>query len=357
MLAQAANAASEAPQARTAEPTPSEDSPEPVSGPRANPQKDAYVRSGPLLEIVARMRTGSLPKSVEVSPSGEHIVVANFGWKNRKNLWRWRTDDYQREGQLVFRGNAVESLFSADGSSLFVSSFSGSRVVRADAATLKVTTSYVVDDNPKVMALSPDERFLYVANWSSDSVSVVDLDKGKAVGHRFLGHHPRGMVVGDDGTVFVSAMYRHQIHVLRHLEHGPKAFEELRVLDVCRFPRHTVWSPDKAALIVSCSGEDRLAWYDPETGAELDTAPVGDNPRSTATSVDGRYIAVADFDGGSVSLVDTARRQVHAHPIERAKHVVGIAVKPSGADEPLEVYATNWSGNELLVLRAGQAAP
>lgn len=326
----------------------------PEPAPTAEPESELSVEPGPyapgepVLVVEQRLRTGSLPKSVEVSPDGAHVWVANFGWKDRSNVWRWRTHDLERDGEIVFPGNAVESLFSAGGSTVFVSSFSGGRIYEADADSLRVRRRFRVDANPKVMALSADERLLYVSNWSSHTVSVVDLDAGKTLDHLRVGGHPRGMVVADDGTVFVSAMYRHRIHVLTLADDdGEPALEQVRVMPVCQFPRHSLWAPNQAALIVSCSGEDRLVWYDPTTGDERDTAAVGDNPRTIAASRDGRYIAVANFDGGSVSLVDTHQRTVHTTMVPKADHIVGVAV-----DWP-RVYATNWLGNELLVLEPG----
>ncbi|WP_157595575.1 YncE family protein [Plesiocystis pacifica] len=314
-------------------------------------KRSDYRVAPPMLELSARISTGSLPKSVEVSPDGAHVVVANFGYQGHDNLWRWTTAGLERAGRMGFDGNAVETLFSADGSRMFVSSFSGAKVIEADAKTMRARHTYSVGINPKVMALSPDERLLWVANWSAHSVTAVDRRRRKAVDHFRVGHHPRGMVVDEQGRVYVNAMYSHQIHVLEFVpkKSGYDEIEELRVMPVCEYPRHVIWSPGRDALIVSCSGEDRVATYDPETGEELDSAAVGDNPRTISASLDGRFIAVANFTGGTVSVIDTVARVVHEHAVPGVEQIVGVAVEPRSCDEPLRVYATNWQGNELLV--------
>ena len=53
---------------------------------------------------------------------------------------------------------------------------------------------------PFSVALSPDEKTLYVANAGSDDVSVIDLDTNRGLAHIPVGSNPRGIAVSPDGS-------------------------------------------------------------------------------------------------------------------------------------------------------------
>ncbi|MQF48755.1 hypothetical protein FIM08_02485 [SAR202 cluster bacterium AC-647-N09_OGT_505m] len=53
---------------------------------------------------------------------------------------------------------------------------------------------------PFSVALSPDEKTLYVANAGSDDVSVIDLNTNQGLAHISVGSNPRGIAVSPDGS-------------------------------------------------------------------------------------------------------------------------------------------------------------
>ena len=340
--------------------------PVPVGPPRAAPRVEApswppvqppiphMRRGGPQLALAARVKTGNLPKSVQLSPDGEHVYVCNFGWKGHDNVWRYDAHTLARDGEVHFEGNAVETLFTRDSKTLFVSSFSGARVYEVDADSLVVRRRFRVGANPKVMALSPDEKLLYVANWSINSISVVDLERGHTIQQLRTGAHPRGMSVREDGTLFVNAMYAHNIHVFGPTESGAKR-KQLRLFESCEYPRHSLLVPDHSLLFISCSGTNSLDWYDPDTGLRQGQASVGENPRSLAMSSSGRFFAVANFDAGSVSLVDTHLGTFDTFEAPEADKVVGVAIAPGPG--LTRVYLTSWRSHELLVFEPEGPVP
>ena len=306
-----------------------------------------FERGGAKLVETRRVSTGPLPKSVEVAPDGKTIWVCNFGQVNVDNLWVYDAETLERIAVVKFQGNAVETTFSPDGSKAYVSNFKRGVVEEVDRGTYKVLREFEVGYNPKIMVPSRDGRWLYVANWSSNDVSVVELASGKTR-HRYkTGEHPRGMALHDDGRLFVNAMYDHQIHVFD----DPSAAKGPQTrFETCKYPRHSVLSPEQSRLYVTCSGADKVYWYDPETGRRKGWAKVGDNPRSMAMSADGRFLAVADYSSSTVSLVDVVGGSYRTHELTGAQKVVGIAMTP-GDTESLRVYATSWVTAELIEMK------
>jgi YVTN family beta-propeller protein len=339
---ESATAPDEAPPAAQEEPVQEAD---PVAWTYAK-AKD-FVRGGAKLVETRRVATGPLPKSVEVAPDGNTIWVCNFGQVNVDNLWVYDAKSLERIAVVKFKGNAVETTFSPDGTKAYVSNFKRGVVEEVDRSTYKVIREFEVGYNPKIMVPSPDGQWLYVANWSSNDVSAVELSTGKTH-HRYrTGEHPRGMALHEDGRLFVNAMYGHKIHVLGEpqTKKGPS-----HTFDTCKYPRHAILSPEQTRLYVTCSGADKVYWYDPEKGRRLGWAKVGDNPRSMAMSEDGRYLAIADYDSSTVSLVDLVGGSYRTHELPGAKKVVGVAMSP-GDDGSLRVYATSWVTRELIEMR------
>ena len=298
---------------------------------------------GPRLRVVARARTGIQPKSVRVSPDGTRLAVCNFGRPDEENVTVHDAATLERLGSVSFEGNAVESAFSADGRTLWVSNFRRNVVEEIDFERLAVRREIEVGSHPKTVAISPDERTLYVANYFGHSVSVVDLASGRERRRLPTGDRPRGMTVLDDGTLLVADFRGDQIHVFEP-DGGERA-----TWRACRFPRDLLVPADGSTVFLTCS-LGHIAFLSPSQGQRpLGLAPTGRNPRSIAASRDGRWVGVANFTSNDVTLIDTVGRTHRRTSIPGASGVVGLAMHPG--PEP-RVYATSWDTHEVILLAA-----
>jgi len=306
-------------------------------------------RGGPELEVVARVPTGSLPKSVTVSPDGTRVVVCNFGQQGEQNVYVYDAETLERTGTITFPGNAVESLFSPDGRTLYVSNFRRHVVEVVDFATLTVEREIRAGHHPKFMALSPDGGTLYVANWAERSVSVLDVAAGQPVRRLRTERHPRGLVVRPDRTLLAAAFHGDVIHVFPESSRA-----ESERWEMCEMPRHLLLSPDAAMLYVTCS-MGHIGFYDAQGGRLRGVAPTGRNPRTIAINGDGRWIGVANFTSSDVTLLDTELRQHRTFEVPGASRIVGLAMHPGPRPR---IYATSWDTHQLYVLaeRAGSQA-
>ncbi|MBX7196885.1 MAG: YncE family protein [Sandaracinaceae bacterium] len=310
-------------------------------------------RGGPELSVTTRVRTGVQPKSVNVSPDGTRVVVCNFGRPDRDNVFVYDSESLAHVGTISFPGNAVETVFTHDGRTLYVSNFRENVVEVVDfgacygasaAAPCTLTPRATISTGslPKFMALSPDDSTLYVANWGDRSVSVVDVATLHETRRLHTERHPRGMVVRPDGTLLAAAFHGDVVHVF------PRgASEESERFRMCELPRHLLLSPDGATMYVTCS-MGHVGFYDSHTGARLGIGSLGRNPRSIAITADGRYIGAANFTSSDVSLVDTVDHTHRTIPVPGASRIVGLAMHPRSS--PIRLYATSWDTNELILL-------
>lgn len=301
-------------------------------------------RGGPRLRVVHTVRTGIQPKSVEVTPDGRQVWVANFGRPDRDNVFVYDAETLEHVGTVEFEGNAVEIAFSADGRTAYVTNFREHTLEVIDTGSLEVRRSVRVGGHPKVIAIPPGERRIYVANWANDQVTELDAETLEVRRRLRTGEHPRGMVISQGGQrIFVAAMYSHLIQVF---DRGART--ERTSFRPCEFPRHLALAPDESRLYTSCSCCRQVRWFDPVTYRMMGIAQTGENPRTIALSSDGRWLAAADFDDSTVTLIDTQELTHRVFPVEGANQIVGVAIRPG--DGPLRIYATSWLTGELYVI-------
>jgi YVTN family beta-propeller protein len=113
----------------------------------------------------------------------------------------------------VIGGRPYDVAVDPRGTLLYVSDWAGKQVLVLDAATLKVQKKIGVGEHPNQLALHPKDGRLFVANASSNSVSVIDTKQGTVVETIYTslfpkapaGTTPCGLVVSPDGeTLFVA---------------------------------------------------------------------------------------------------------------------------------------------------------
>jgi YVTN family beta-propeller protein len=73
-----------------------------------------------------------------------------------------------------------------------------------DGETGRAIKNIPVDVSPYDLQFNPDGTMLYVSNWGSDSISVIDVAAGKVVATVGTGRNPNDLELGADGRLYVS---------------------------------------------------------------------------------------------------------------------------------------------------------
>lgn len=89
-----------------------------------------------------------------------------------------------------------------------------SNVVVFDAKTRQIVTRIPVETTPYQTVLTPDGKLLFVSNWSSESVSVIDTDTNKVVRSLHVGMNPNDMKLSQDGRLFVACSNDNTVYVI-----------------------------------------------------------------------------------------------------------------------------------------------
>jgi YVTN family beta-propeller protein len=222
-----------------------------------------------------------------------------------------------------------------------------SRVFEIDVATHEVLRTFDTKSTmTKVIALSPDEKTLYAANWAGNDVSLIDLATGRVRKRIAVAKTPRGLwPTGDGKSLYVASFGTGELQrvdlatskvttlfksggAMRHLVADEKA-GRLYASDMAK---NTIWlldmktdkvtklastdqkpntidlSPDGKVLFVSNRGANNpksyyIAGYewgtvlllDAATGKPLDAIVGGNQCTALDVSEDGKLLVFSDF--------------------------------------------------------------
>jgi DNA-binding beta-propeller fold protein YncE len=304
-------------------------------------------RSGQLVHHLLDIDSVPSPKALAFSLDGSELWSTMLLNKKR-GLGVYDAADGTSIADIVLDGGGgVELVFSFDGSKVYVSQMETARVYEIDAQKKTVLRTFDTKSAwTKVVALSPDGKHLYAANWSGNDVSMVDLDSG-SVSRIPTVKTPRGLYATADGkSLYVAGFGLGELEkidlatktgtvihktggALRHIvadeqkgvlyvsDMGNNVIYEVSLKDdtVKKFadtdynPNTIALSPDKKVLFVSCRGRNAAddnyyipgpEWgsvllIDAESGKMLDAIVAGNQPTALDISRDGSVLAFSDF--------------------------------------------------------------
>lgn len=305
---------------------------------------------GQLVRTVSAFECVPAPKGVAVTPDGSRMWVTAL-------VTQPSIEAYDRAGKVVGKvdlgkSGAVEVMFDRGGTKAYASQMQSASVYEIDAKTYKVLRKFSTESAwTKVVALSPDEKTLYAANWSGDDISEIDLVTGKCVRRFPTVDTPRGVWPTADGKSLWIAGFGEQTHVgniavvdlatgksktiftqrggaMRHLVADEKRgvmftsdmgkacvwVTDMKTLETKRFaktdshPNTIDLSPDGKVLFVSNRGANNSKSYhepgpewgsvllfDAVSGKPLDAIVGGNQCTALDLSADGKTLVFSDF--------------------------------------------------------------
>ena len=308
----------------------------------------------------------SFPLGVSTSRDGNRVAIllSGFGKQGVQLLDRASGASQFLEQRAAFVGVAL----SPDGSRVYASGGNEDVVYvydwRGSGATLRdslvLARKAPKEDGtryPAGVALSPDGRWLYVAENLADSVAAFDAASGAVVGRWPAGRYAYGVVVGPDGTVYVSAWGARTVSVFDPAPGG--ALTLRRTLDAGRHPSAMALSRDGSRLFVASASTDRVTVLDTRRGEVVatlsDTPPggpgEGSTPDALALSPDGTRLYVAEADNNAVATFALSQRTSATEGGPARDSLLGRT--------PVDWYPTALAtlGDSLLVLSAKGYAP
>ena len=225
-----------------------------------------------------------------------------------------------------YKGAPVEGVFSPDEKYLYVSNYAmygkgfnkegtdtcspadgydKSFVYRINRSNYQIDSVYPVGSVPKVVEITPDNKYLLVANWCSYTVSVISLEQNKVVKTVKIGRYPRGIAISNESSkAYVAEMGGNRIHVI-NLQDFSTSF-----IPIGSNPRAIVLSPDNKTMYVTMNLSGRVASWDLVSNKPGKSVKTGEAARSLAISADGSALYVVNYKSDTMSRVRTSDMKV-----------------------------------------------
>lgn len=177
------------------------------------------------------------------------------------------------------------------------------QVVIFDTNTRQVVARIGVEVNPYELLLSQDLKTLYVSNWASNSISVIDLEKGRVVRSISVGANPNDMYLTREGMLYVSCGNSNAVWAV-----DTKQLRAVEQINTAMFPNALIGSTPNALvadkeeklLFVANADNNTVAVINISEAEEhtvLGFIPTGWYPTSLELSRDGRKLYIGNSKG------------------------------------------------------------
>jgi cytochrome c peroxidase len=183
--------------------------------------------------------------------------------------------------------------------------------------------------SPVDLAVVPGGRFVVTANQTSDSVSLLDLEKGIVVAEQRCGRKPAAVACARDGKrAAVSDLWSGTVAFFEIEGATLKPAGEARVGS---FPRGLAFAADGHTIYIAVAGNEEVVQLDCHSRRILHHWPAPREPRQLILSADGRYLAAASSRSGEVRCWDTTTSQLlWERKIEDGFNLRGLTFTPDG---------------------------
>jgi len=282
--------------------------------------QERRLSTGAMLDPYAPPKTvGNFPLAIVASPNGDHLVLLLCGWRQQgiQVIDRASGDVLQTlEQTAAFIGLT----FSADGKALYASGGDDDAVYvyRWDAgrATADGTIALHAPKKdakasgvayPAGLAISPDGRFLYVAENLGDSVAVINLDTRAVVQRVITDRYPYA-VAADRSRVYVSCWGDSTVNAFSRNANG--LLSRRSRIAAGRHPSALLLNGTR--LFAASATTDSVAVIDTTTRKIVKTLTdpppsgprEGSTPNALVASADGKRLFVAEADNNAVAVFD-----------------------------------------------------
>jgi YVTN family beta-propeller protein len=185
------------------------------------------------------------------------------------------------------------------------SGYDKSFLSRVNLAKGEIDAVYPVGSVPKVVKVTPDNKYILVSNWCSYTVTVISVETQKTVKTIKIGRYPRGISISSDSNyAYVAEMGGNRIHRIDLAEFT------VDYIPIGSNPRAIELSPDGSKLYATLNISGKVIAWDLVANKAVKTVATGKSARSLAISKDGSSLFVVNFRSGTLSKVRTSDMKV-----------------------------------------------
>ena len=211
------------------------------------------------------------------------------------------------------------SNFSPDGREIWTALLRDDvAVLVLDAETLETKQTIKVGRVPAEVTFAPDGRYAFVANGTSNDVTVIDVATKAVVKTIPVDREPVGAWPGADGLMYVDCEVAKTLKAI-----DPKTLEVVRSYNLGFTPGIAAVPPARTSeLWVTDTDAGKIVFNKTDADAKVAELPTAAGAHALAFTPDGKTAFVTNQNGDSVTVIDAATRT--------AKSTVPVGKKPNG---------------------------
>ncbi len=221
---------------------------------------------------------------------------------------------------------------------LYLSHPDHNAITVVDAAQNRIVARLPYEGQAFGLAVEPDGRSVFVADWSRARVTRLSAETGAVEGVAEVGKAPANLLVDRAGRIFVADRESHQVSVIT-----AGRMERVATIPVGTAPFALGLSPEEDRLYVANVRSNDLTVIDTQSLKAIATVPVGAMPYGVATSADGKRVLVTNQHAGTVSVLDATRLTI-THTVKVGQYPEGVVVTGGHA------YVANWFSDDVSVI-------
>ena len=224
---------------------------------------------------------------------------------------------------------------------VYVANYGSNSVSVIDGSTNTVTSTVSVGNGPSGVAANPSTNTVYVANGGDDSVSVINGSTNAVTTTIQVGSGPRGVAVNPwTNTVYVANFYANSVSVIDGSTNTVTS-----TVSVGTSPRGVAVNPSTNTIYTANLGANSVSVIDGSTNTLKSSVSVGTSPFAVDVNPLTNTVYVANSSANSVSVIDGSTNAVSS--------TVSVGSRPEAVAVNLStntVYVANSSGNSVSVI-------
>lgn len=299
--------------------------------------------------------------AVSISGTGYRVMTSPDGvnWSQRTtpvdNSWIsacW-TGDFLA-GTTTVGTDPTGIAINAAGTKVYVANYNTNNVSVINTSTNTVSATITVGTGPRKVAVSPDGAKVYVTNSTAGTVSVITTSTNTVTATVTVGANPRGIAVSPDGAkVYVcnrgASDNGTTVSVIATSTNTVTA-----TITVGTAPTDVVFLPDGSKAYVTSIVSNTISVITVSTNAVASTiTDVGPGICAITATPDGSKIYAtvigSSSDGNLLRVIDTTTDAV-SDTVEVGINPQGIAVTPDGTKVYVTSYGTTINGTTVSVV-------
>ncbi|ODU32884.1 MAG: hypothetical protein ABS97_14350 [Lysobacteraceae bacterium SCN 69-320] len=243
---------------------------------------------------------------------------------------------------IVVPGGPLASTISHDGQRVYAVLQSAGKVIAIDTASGTIVATITVGTQPWSATVSPDDSRLYVVNNSSNTISVIDTAANTVIATMPVASQPDQLAVSPDGTRGYLTASPNTVQVLDLVNRTV-----ITSVVTGNLPNPIVLDAAGTRAYIGCAGDSTIRVFDTATNTMVGSVALGTNkaPNGLVLSPDQQTLYVTEFLANQAVEVDLATLTVGT--------TYNVGARPYGIDitgNGARVYVANRDGNSLSVI-------